>query len=57
MQRELFLKVVEARQGLLSIGSHSDYIGEPLRGLIMPGDIYDLKASLVAGEGGKYWSR
>lgn len=49
MQRELCLKVVEARQGLPSIGS--DYIGEPLRGLITPGDIYELKTSLVAGEG------
>lgn len=40
-------EIAEIWQGLLSIGFHSDYIGEPLRALIRPGDIYDVKTSLV----------
>lgn len=47
MRRVLSLEVAEVGQGLISLAFHSGYIGEPLRGLITPGDIYDLTTSLV----------
>lgn len=51
LREKLCLEVAEVRQSLLIICFHSDYIGEPVKGLITSDDMYDLKTLLDTGGG------